>query len=175
MTDDVNNPLDDPETQAAVRAAGKELAAAQARAAAISRKGDEIYDQAEQEFGKAKLDKALSNFKAFDGLKVELAEVLLDTPEGHRVLYEIAKDPNTIDRLYKLTPAKMIAEVARMVERIAGGTAKKAAASSGSDGSAAGADWRDPRPESSMKDWIADREKYLGDKRKAQKGGVRIY
>jgi hypothetical protein len=173
VTDDITDPLSNPEILAAVKAAGKELAAAQARAAAISRKGDEIYNEAEKEFGKVKLDEALGNFKAFDGLKIELAEAILDTPEGHRVLFEIAKSPDTIDRLYKLSPQKLSMEVARMGERLAAGSAKKAAASSGSDGSAGGADWRDP--ETSMSDFVKGREADLAAKRKAQRGGVRVY
>jgi hypothetical protein len=173
MTDDINDPLSDPEIQAAVKAAAKAQAAATIRAAEISRRGDEIYDQAEKEFGKAKLDKALGNFKAFDGMKVELAEALFDAPEAHKVLYEISKSPDLIDKLYKMPPTKMIAEVARMGERIANGGAKKEAS-----GNRGGGDEKiaDPRnTDNEMADWLANRERELAGKRKAQRGGIRVY
>jgi hypothetical protein len=103
------------------KAAVKAQAATEARAAEISRRGDEIYDQAEKEFGKAKLEKALGNFKAFDGLRVELAEAIFDVSNSHRVLYEIGSDPDTIDKLYKLAdsnPVKMAIEVAKIAARV---------------------------------------------------------
>lgn len=110
--------LSTPEGKAAVAA----QAAAEARAAEISRRGDEIYDNAEKEFGKAKLDKVLGNFKAFDGLRVDLAEAIFDVDEPHKVLFEIGNNPDTIDRLYKLAetnPVKMAVEVAKIATRVA--------------------------------------------------------
>jgi hypothetical protein len=133
----------------------------------ISRRGDEIYDQAVKEIGQAKVDKALGNFQAFDGLRPELAEVIFDAVGAHKLLYEIGKDPDLIDRLYKMSPTKMIAEVTRMGERL-GGSAKRA-----SGGDAAGGDWRDP--ETSMSDFVKGREADLAAKRKAQRDGIRVY
>jgi hypothetical protein len=148
-----------------------DLVEANTRANAITRRGDEIYDSALKEFGQAKLDKALGNFKAFDGLKAEIVETLLDEAEGHKVLFEIGSNPDLIDRLYKMPATKMIAEVARMAARAT--AAKKPVDAGKADGDGGGGNWTDPS--ASMDDFMKGREKYLSDKRKAQRGGVRVY
>jgi hypothetical protein len=152
-----------------------DLVETSARANEITRRSDDLYDQAVKEFGQAKLDKALGNFKVFDGLKVELAEALLDTPEAHQVLYEIGNSPDLIDRLYKMPVTKMIGEVARMGERAAAKKAANQKPSGDRREDAQGADdWHDPE-QTEMKDWMNSRERYLKQKREGQRGGVRIY
>ena len=115
--------LSTPEGRRAVR----EQARIEARADEISRRGDEIYDGAVKEFGQAKVDKAMANFKAFDGLRVELAEAIFELDDdahkvAHKVLFDIGSDPDTIDRLYKIAdtnPVRLGVEVAKIATKAA--------------------------------------------------------
>lgn len=111
---DLDELLETPEAKKKIDA----RAEANARAKDISRRGDEIYDAAMKEFGDTKLTKALGNFKAFDGLRDDLAEAIFDTPNPHKVLYEIASNPATIEKLYGMKEVRMGAEVQRIADRV---------------------------------------------------------
>jgi hypothetical protein len=150
----------------------EERARVNARAAEITRRGDEIYDTAVKEFGQSKVDKALGNFKAFDGLRVELAEALFDLDDPAKVLYEIGSNPAEIDRLYKLAdtnPVKMAVEVAKISARIAAKPVARKVSEApeppdivNGRGSSGKSDWTDPN--SSMEDFIKGREKHLKER-----------
>lgn len=154
----------------------EEKAAANARASEISRRGDEIYEQAEKEFGASKIEKAMGNFKAFDGLRTDVAEAIFEVPEAHKVLFEIGSNPAEIERLYKLaetSPTRMAIEVAKISNRIAAKPAAKKVSDVpeppdpvGGRGNGAAADWTDPN--ASMSAFVAGREADL------KKRGVRL-
>lgn len=169
-------PSSDEDITKRIEARAAELATAKARAEEIGRRGDEIYDNAVKEFGQTKLDKAMGNFKAFDGLRVELAEAIFDVDEPHRVLFEIGSNPDTIDRLYKMAdtnPVKMAVEVAKIAAKIAAKPAARKVSEApeppdivNGRGNTGPVDLNDK--DLPMDKWIAERNKDL------QKRGVRL-
>lgn len=162
----VEEMLADPEVQRALDA----RADAKLTAAEIQRKGDELYDRGVEKFGAAKFDKALANFKAFDGLRVELARALMQVPNGEAVLYEIGGKVSEIERIYKLEPIAMAVEVAKLSSKLAATGGKEISKApeppEGVEGRSNGAggkvSWDDPN--ASMDDFVKGREEHLKKK-----------
>jgi hypothetical protein len=114
--------LDSEEGKKAIAKRAAEVASTQQ----FERHGDELYDTAVEQFGATKVDKALGNFRAFDGLRRDLAEAIFDLDNGPAVLMEIASKPATIEKLYGMTPARMGAAVAAIATTVKVGKQSRA-------------------------------------------------
>ncbi len=147
--------LDSEEGKKAIARRAAEVAGQQQ----FERRGDELYDIAVEQFGAAKVDKALGNFRAFDGLRRDLAEAIFDLDNGPAVLLEIASKPATIERLYGMTPARMGAAVAAIATTVKVGKQSRAPEPPepmGGRGNAGPVRAEDAN--TSMSDWVRARE-----------------
>jgi hypothetical protein len=151
----------------------EKVAADRSRDADINRRAGEVYETAREEFGQDRFDKALGNFRAFDGLRADLAEAIFSTPNAHRVLFELGTNPDRIDRLYALKPTVAVMEIARTSERLANNAKATASQRTAENSAAAAGDFEDT--DISMGEFIKRRERDLAQKRRAQRGGVRVY
>lgn len=162
----VDELLADPEVQRALDA----RADAKLTAAEIQRQGDALYDRGVEKFGAAKFDRALANFKAFDGLRVELARALMQVPNGEAVLFEIGGKVSEIERIYKLEPIAMAVEVAKLSGKIAAAGGKEISKApeppedieGRGNGAGGKVSWDDPN--ASMADFVKGREEHLKKK-----------
>lgn len=145
-------------------------ATAEREAAETSARGDEIYEKAVEQFGEAKVTKALANFKIFDGIKPELAEAVFELGEdAPAVLMEIASKPAIIEQLYKLTPVRLAARVAALattIKKPAISNVKEPPGEMGGRGNSGPIQPSDTN--TSMADWVRSREEDL------KRRGVRL-
>jgi hypothetical protein len=145
-------------------------AQAEREASEISARGDEIYEQAVEQFGEAKVTKALANFKMFDGIKPELAESVFELgDDAAAVLMEIASKPAIIEQLYKLKPVQLATRVNAIATTIKKPPISKVGEPPGEMGGRGNAGPIAPTDtNASMADWVRSREEDL------KKRGVRL-
>lgn len=71
------------------------------------------YEKGTGEF-KEEFDAAVKNLGAVGAMQRDILEMVLDTEEPHKVLYELGRDPAKAAALLDMTPAKRAMEIARL-------------------------------------------------------------
>lgn len=150
-----------------------DAAKVQAEAQSISAKGDELYDKGKAKHGEA-WDKSLGTFKAFDGLREDVVNALLNVDNGEDVLFHLGNSPTEIARLYKIAdrnPVAMAVEIARLSSKVSAPKQQSKAPSPPNNedtgrGGRQAKDYTDPNM--SMADFVSQRDADL------KKRGVRL-
>lgn len=109
----------------------------------------------------------LSNYRDIGGLTPALIEAALETGEGHKVLYELAKDRDTAYRVMRMSPVKMAVEVTRLAEKVSKPKPAPVSKAPAPIKPVKGAANAEPDPEKmSTAEWMEWREKKLEEERK---------
>lgn len=79
---------------------------------AFDDKCNQAYEAGKQEF--ADFDDSLRTFAALGGMKPDVLDIATELKDGHRVLYELGRNPDETLRILALPEKKMAIELARM-------------------------------------------------------------
>jgi hypothetical protein len=74
---------------------------------------NKVYEAGKSEF--SDFDAALQNFSLLGGLPPSFLEATTQLPDGHRVLYQLGKDPEQASRILNLPPIPMALELAKLI------------------------------------------------------------
>lgn len=113
---------------------------------------------------------SLESFKNLGGLPPAMLEVVIDLPEGHKVLHHLSKNPDEASRILGLSPTRMAVEMARLEASIA--KPKPLSNAPPPVKTIEGRGKSDPSLEDKampMDQWLALRNQQLEDKRKLSK------
>ena len=146
-------------TQAQIDAMVDQRAEQKRQAADFNAKCNETFDKGKADF--PDFEQSLANFRLLGGMPPSLIEAALETGEGHKVLYELGKNPDDAARIMQMPPARMAVAVARLAMAPAKqATISKAPAPISPIGSGV-VTTADPSDKDSMDAWIAKRNKQL--------------
>lgn len=146
----------------------EQLAAERAAIKQFNDDCNKIYDNGIAEFDDFK-GVVVDTFAALGGIPPHMVEAAMETGVPHKVLYEIAQDPDEAQRLMSMTPARMavaLTKIAAKFETAVGG--KKASNLPKPIKPIGGQTKGEPDPEKmSTDEWMKWRDKKLQDKRSA--------
>lgn len=100
--------LSEAEIEARATAKADEIA----RVRAFTKACNDTYNAGKDEFDD--FDRTINTFSMFNGIPNSVLDIVTDMPKGHAVLYALGKDPDLIEKVVKMSPAKQALELARL-------------------------------------------------------------
>lgn len=93
-----------------------------ARQRAFTTACNHTYEAGKEEFDD--FDRTINTFTMFGGIPTAVLDIVTEMPKGHSVLYALGKDPDLIEKITKLPPAKQALELARLENNLSKPVAK---------------------------------------------------
>jgi len=153
----VEKTISEAEIEARALAKADEIA----RIRAFNKACNDTYSAGKEEFDD--FDRTINTFNIFSdnkGVPTSILDIITEMPKGHAVLYNLGKDPDLIEKIVRMPPAKQALELARLEANVNKPASRAVSSAPAPVKPIDGSGRAEPDPEKmSMEDYVKWREK----------------